>query len=74
MNVPADVFKWLQSVGIAKEGKKVQDNRIELAPETAESIKVGYLFAEVIRSACRSEPNCNKPIMKTMISSAIFKI
>lgn len=54
MNVPADVFKWLQSVGIAKEGKKVQDNRIELAPETAESIKVGYLFAEVIRSACRS--------------------
>lgn len=65
MNVPADVFKWLQSVGIAKEGKKVQDNRIELTTETTELIKVGYLFAEVIRCACKGEPNCKEPLTKT---------
>jgi hypothetical protein len=31
MNVSAEVFKWLQACSVAREGKKVQDNRIELA-------------------------------------------
>lgn len=45
ISVPADIFKWLQSVNLVKEGKKVQDNKIEIAPDTSESLKVGYLFA-----------------------------
>lgn len=59
ISVPSDIFKWLQSVNLVKEGKKAQDNKIEIPVDAAESLKVGFLFAEVIKAACKHEPNCN---------------
>jgi hypothetical protein len=61
ITVPADIFKWLQAANLVKEGKKAQDNKIEISPDASESLKVGYLFAEVLKAACKNEPNCNCP-------------
>lgn len=65
MNVSTDVFKWLQACSVARDGKKAQDNRIELAADTTELLRVGYLFGEIIKTACKNESNCKLWLMQT---------
>ena len=50
LEISAEVFKWLQGLGLVKEAKRNQNNLMEVSEDTANRLMDGFVLGPLLRT------------------------